>query len=75
MWGLSATILGMWIMSLLSNPFFRSLFSIKIKLNPSRILKGWGSKIFFINRKFALVQYNPSVLILILLNRAFGVCV
>ncbi|UOR63088.1 hypothetical protein [Helicobacter pylori] len=60
-------------MSLLSNSFFRSLFSIK--LNPNRILKGWGSKIFFINRKFALVQYNPSVLIFILLNRAFGVCV
>ncbi|UOS53198.1 hypothetical protein [Helicobacter pylori] len=60
-------------MSLLSNSFFRSLFSIK--LNPSRLLKGWGSKIFFINRKFALVQYNPSVLILILLNRVFGVCV
>ncbi len=74
MWGLSATILGMWIMSSLSNPFFRSLFSI-IKLNPSRLLKGWGSKIFFINRKFALVQYNPSVLIFILLNRVFGVCV
>ncbi|EJB24604.1 hypothetical protein HPCPY6311_0496 [Helicobacter pylori CPY6311] len=37
-------------------------------------MKGWGSKIFFINRKFALVQYNPSVLIFILL-RAFGVCV
>ncbi|UOS68406.1 hypothetical protein [Helicobacter pylori] len=60
-------------MSLLSNPFFRSLFFIK--LNPSRIVKGWGSKIFLINRNFALVQYNPSVLILILLNRAFGVCV
>ncbi|WP_080223105.1 hypothetical protein [Helicobacter pylori] len=60
-------------MSSLSNSFFRSLFSIK--LNPNRILKGWGSKIFFINRKFALVQYNPSVLILILLNRVFGVCV
>ncbi|UOR91324.1 hypothetical protein [Helicobacter pylori] len=60
-------------MSLLSNSFFRSLFSTK--LNPNRILKGWGSKIFSINRKFALVQYNPSVLILILLNRAFGVCV
>ncbi|WP_434645079.1 hypothetical protein ACPDJT_04945 [Helicobacter pylori] len=60
-------------MSSLFNPFFRSLFSIK--LNPNRLLKGWGSKIFFINRKFALVQYNPSVLILILLNRAFGVCV
>ncbi|MGT0091055.1 hypothetical protein V5H58_01955 [Helicobacter pylori] len=60
-------------MSLLSNLFFRSLFSIK--LNPSRILKGWGSKIFFINRKFALVQYNPGVLIFILLNRVFGVCV
>ncbi|MFT2725266.1 hypothetical protein ACMWPJ_07235 [Helicobacter pylori] len=60
-------------MSLLSNSFFRSLFFIK--LNPSRLLKGWGSKIFFINRKFALVQYNPSVLIFILLNRVFGVCV
>ncbi|OOQ18430.1 hypothetical protein B0X60_02180 [Helicobacter pylori] len=60
-------------MSSLSNPFFYSLFFIK--LNPSRLLKGWGSKIFFINRKFALVQYNPSVLIFILLNRAFGVCV
>ncbi|MGL2774735.1 hypothetical protein ACQJ9C_07285 [Helicobacter pylori] len=57
----------------LSNSFFHSLFSIK--LNPSRILKGWGSKIFLINRKFALVQYNPSVLIFILLNRAFDVCV
>ncbi|KAA6502338.1 hypothetical protein [Helicobacter pylori] len=63
----------MWITSSLSNPFFYSLFFIK--LNPSRLLKGWGSKIFFINRKFALVQYNPSVLIFILLNRAFGVCV
>ncbi|WP_080020181.1 hypothetical protein [Helicobacter pylori] len=61
-------------MSLLFNPFFHSLFFI-IKLNPSRLLKGWGSKIFFINRKFALMQYNPSVLIFILLNRAFGVCV
>ncbi|MEJ8620266.1 hypothetical protein [Helicobacter pylori] len=60
-------------MSLLSNPFFHPLFFIK--LNPSRLLKGWGSKIFFINRKFALAQYNPSVLIFILLNRAFGVCV
>ncbi|WP_390484764.1 hypothetical protein [Helicobacter pylori] len=60
-------------MSLLFNSFFHSLFLIK--LNPSRLLKGWGSKIFFINRKFALVQYNPSVLIFILLNRAFGVCV
>ncbi|WP_229763363.1 hypothetical protein [Helicobacter pylori] len=60
-------------MSLLFNSFFHSLFSIK--LNPSRLLKGWGSKIFFINRKLALVQYNPSVLILILLNRVFGVCV
>ncbi|PUD12337.1 hypothetical protein C2R79_08020 [Helicobacter pylori] len=60
-------------MSLLSNFFFHSLFFIQ--LNPSRLLKGWGSKIFFINRKFALVQYNPSVLIFILLNRAFGVCV
>ncbi|WP_229764345.1 hypothetical protein [Helicobacter pylori] len=60
-------------MSLLFNPFFHSLFFIK--LNPSQLLKGWGSKIFFINRRFALVQYNPSVLIFILLNRAFGVCV
>ncbi|MFP6069750.1 hypothetical protein ACLF90_02060 [Helicobacter pylori] len=60
-------------MSSLFNPFFHSLFLIK--LNPSRLLKGWGSKIFFINRKFVLVQYNPSVLIFILLNRAFGVCV
>ncbi|TPH99355.1 hypothetical protein [Helicobacter pylori] len=60
-------------MSSLSNLFFHSLFFIK--LNPSQLLKGWGSKIFFINRKFALVQYNPSVLIFILLNRAFGVCV
>ncbi|MGL2365076.1 hypothetical protein ACQJ9F_05775 [Helicobacter pylori] len=57
-------------MSLLFNPFFHSLFFIK--LNPSQLLKGWGSKIFFINRKFALVQYNLGVLI-ILLNRAFGV--
>ncbi|WP_096400479.1 hypothetical protein [Helicobacter pylori] len=61
-------------MSLLSNLFFHSLFFI-IKLNPSQLLKGWGSKIFFINRKFALVQYNPSVVIFILLNRVFGVCV
>ncbi|MFP6201707.1 hypothetical protein ACLGCJ_04105 [Helicobacter pylori] len=60
-------------MSLLFNPFFHSLFFIQ--LNPSRLLKGWGSKIFFINRKFALTQYNPNVLIFILLNRAFGVCV
>ncbi|WP_390571937.1 hypothetical protein [Helicobacter pylori] len=60
-------------MSLLSNPFFHPLFFIK--LNPSRLLKGWGSRIFFINKKFALVQYNPSVSIFILLNRAFGVCV
>ncbi|WP_367694010.1 hypothetical protein [Helicobacter pylori] len=60
-------------MSLLSNLFFHSLFFIQ--LNPIRLLKGWGSKIFFINRKFALTQYNPSVLIFILLNRAFGVCV
>ncbi|MFP6169144.1 hypothetical protein ACLGB0_02195 [Helicobacter pylori] len=60
-------------MSLLFNPFFHSLFFIK--LNPSRPLKGWGSKIFFINGKFALTQYNPSVLIFILLNRVFGVCV
>ncbi|WP_033587707.1 hypothetical protein [Helicobacter pylori] len=59
-------------MSLLFNLFFRSLF---FKLNPSQLLKGWGSKIFFINRKFALTQYNPSVLIFILINRAFGVCV
>ncbi|MFB1288637.1 hypothetical protein [Helicobacter pylori] len=60
-------------MSLLFNPFFHSLFFIQ--LNPSQLLKGWGSKIFFIKRKFALTQYNPSVLIFILLNRAFGVCV
>ncbi|WP_243877638.1 hypothetical protein [Helicobacter pylori] len=60
-------------MSLLFNSFFRSLFFIKS--NPSQLLKGWGSKIFFINRKFALVQYNPSVSIFILLNRVFGVCV
>ncbi|MCC0753206.1 hypothetical protein JQ491_07635 [Helicobacter pylori] len=60
-------------MSLLSNLFFHSLFFIK--LNPSQLLKGWGSKIFFINRKFALMQYNPSDLIFILLNRAFGVCI
>ncbi|WP_080280284.1 hypothetical protein [Helicobacter pylori] len=60
-------------MSSLSNLFFHSLFFIQ--LNPSRLLKGWGSKIFFINRKFALMQYNPSVLVFILLNRAFGVCV
>ncbi|EJB43083.1 hypothetical protein EC568_00035 [Helicobacter pylori] len=60
-------------MSSLSNSFFHSLFFIKS--NPSRLLKGWGSKIFFINRKFVLVQYNPSVLIFISLNRAFGVCV
>ncbi|RDY78604.1 hypothetical protein DDP45_02625 [Helicobacter pylori] len=59
-------------MSLLSNPFFHSLLFI---LNPSQLLKGWGSKIFFINRKFALVQYNPSVSIFILLNRVFGVCI
>ncbi|RVZ90870.1 hypothetical protein EDA74_02275 [Helicobacter pylori] len=60
-------------MSSLSSSFFRSLFFIQ--LNPSQLLKGWGSKIFFINRRFALTQYNPSVLIFILLNRAFGVCV
>ncbi|KNX45887.1 hypothetical protein [Helicobacter pylori] len=60
-------------MSLLFNLFFHPLFFIK--LNPSQLLKGWGSKIFFINRKFALAQYNPSVLIFILRNRAFGVCV
>ncbi|MGL2396065.1 hypothetical protein ACOWLT_06125 [Helicobacter pylori] len=58
-------------MSSLSNLFFRSLFFIK--LNPGQLLKGWGSKIFFINRKFVLVQYNPSVSIFILLNRVFGV--
>ncbi|MFP6254153.1 hypothetical protein ACLGC9_03065 [Helicobacter pylori] len=60
-------------MSSLSNLFFHSLFFIKS--NPGQLLKGWGSKIFFINRKFALTQYNPSVLIFILLNRVFGVCV
>ncbi|MDU9786917.1 hypothetical protein [Helicobacter pylori] len=60
-------------MSSLSNLFFHSLFFIKS--NPGQLLKGWGSKIFFINRKFVLVQYNPSVLIFISLNRAFGVCV
>ncbi|MFP6131457.1 hypothetical protein ACLGAO_03970 [Helicobacter pylori] len=60
-------------MSLLFNPFFHSLFFIKS--NPGQLLKGWGSKIFFINRKFALTQYNPSVSIFILLNRVFGVCV
>ncbi|MFP6147785.1 hypothetical protein ACLF97_05000 [Helicobacter pylori] len=60
-------------MSSLSSLFFHSLFLIKS--NPGQLLKGWGSKIFFINRKFALVQYNPSVSIFILLNRAFGVCV
>ncbi|PUD39220.1 hypothetical protein C2R81_05305 [Helicobacter pylori] len=59
----------MWIMSSLSNLFFHSLF----KSNPGQLLKGWGSKIFFINRKFALVQYNPSVSIFILFNRVFGV--
>ncbi|MFP6151552.1 hypothetical protein ACLGBA_01845 [Helicobacter pylori] len=58
-------------MSSLSSSFFHSLFSIKS--NPGQLLKGWGSEIFFINRKFALVQYNPSVLIFILLNRVFGV--
>ncbi|PUD51595.1 hypothetical protein C2R66_03250 [Helicobacter pylori] len=58
-------------MSSLSSLFFRSLFFIKS--NPGQLLKGWGSKIFFINRKFVLVQYNPSVSIFILLNRAFGV--
>ncbi|WP_434671156.1 hypothetical protein ACPDJQ_04720 [Helicobacter pylori] len=57
-------------MSSLSNLFFHSLFFIKS--NPGQLLKGWGSKIFFINRKFALVQYNPSVLIFIPLNRAFA---
>ncbi|MGL2535808.1 hypothetical protein ACOWOF_02305 [Helicobacter pylori] len=58
-------------MSSLFNSFFHSLFFIKS--NPGQLLKGWGSKIFFINRKFALVQYNPSVSIFILLNRVFGV--
>ncbi|RVY78915.1 hypothetical protein ECE45_06750 [Helicobacter pylori] len=58
-------------MSSLFNLFFHPLFLIK--LNPSRLLKGWGSKIFFINRKFVLVQYNPSVSIFILFNRVFGV--
>ncbi|MDO8146255.1 hypothetical protein QAD60_03130 [Helicobacter pylori] len=60
-------------MSSLSSLFFRSLFFIKSNLG--QLLKGWGSKIFFINRnrKFVLVQYNPSVLIFILLNRVFGV--
>ncbi|WP_232262417.1 hypothetical protein [Helicobacter pylori] len=58
-------------MSSLSNLFFHPLFLIKS--NPNQLLKGWGSKIFFINRKFALTQYNPSVLIFILLNRVFGV--
>ncbi|MFP6142931.1 hypothetical protein ACLGA7_02355 [Helicobacter pylori] len=58
-------------MSLLFNLFFHSLFFIKS--NPSQLLKGWGSKIFFINGKFALTQYNPSVSIFILLNRVFGV--
>ncbi|WP_301404663.1 hypothetical protein [Helicobacter pylori] len=58
-------------MSSLSNLFFHSLFFIKS--NPSRLLKGWGSKIFFINRKFVLAQYNPSVSIFISLNRVFGV--
>ncbi|MFP6164583.1 hypothetical protein ACLGBL_01110 [Helicobacter pylori] len=58
-------------MSSLFNPFFHSLFFIKS--NPGQLLKGWGSKIFFINRKFVLVRYNPSVSIFILLNRAFGV--
>ncbi|ACD47913.1 hypothetical protein [Helicobacter pylori] len=63
-------------MSSLSNPFFHFFHSLFfIKLNPSQLLKGWGSKIFFINRKFALMQYNPGVLIFILLNGAFGVCV
>ncbi|WP_249936584.1 hypothetical protein [Helicobacter pylori] len=60
-------------MSSLSSLFFHSLFFIKSNLG--QLLKGWGSKIFFINRKFALVQYNPSVSIFILLNRVFGVCV
>ncbi|OOQ27600.1 hypothetical protein B0X57_04775 [Helicobacter pylori] len=60
-------------MSLLFNPFFHPLFFIKS--NPGQLLKGWGLKIFFINRKFVLVQYNPSISIFILLNRVFGVCV
>ncbi|EMG91834.1 hypothetical protein [Helicobacter pylori] len=58
-------------MSLLSNLFFHPLFFIKS--NPSQLLKGWGSKIFFINRKFVLVQYNLGVSIFILLNIVFGV--
>ncbi|WP_249936897.1 hypothetical protein [Helicobacter pylori] len=60
-------------MSSLSNLFFHPLFFIKS--NPSQLLKGWGSKNLFynINRKFVLVQYNPSVSIFILLNRVFGV--
>ncbi|KAA6497018.1 hypothetical protein EPC84_07055 [Helicobacter pylori] len=58
-------------MSSLFNLFFHPLFFIKS--NPSQLLKGWGSKIFFINRKFALTQYNPSVSIFILLNIVFGV--
>ncbi|WP_121105150.1 hypothetical protein [Helicobacter pylori] len=58
-------------MSSLSSLFFRSLFFIKS--NPGQLLRGWGSKIFFINRKFVLAQYNPSVSIFISLNRVFGV--
>ncbi|OOC30327.1 hypothetical protein [Helicobacter pylori] len=58
-------------MSSLSSSFFHSLFFIKS--NPSQLLKGWGSKIFFINRKFVLAQYNLGVSIFILLNRVFGV--
>ncbi|WP_120902659.1 hypothetical protein [Helicobacter pylori] len=58
-------------MSSLSSLFFRSLFFIKS--NPGQLLKGWGLKIFFINRKFVLVRYNPSVSIFILLNRVFDV--
>ncbi|MGN8540824.1 hypothetical protein ACR9M7_00995 [Helicobacter pylori] len=62
-------------MSSLFNPFFHSHSLFLIKSNPSQLLKGWGSKIFFINRKFALTQYNLSVSIFILLNRVFGVSV
>ncbi|EQD89069.1 hypothetical protein HPSA50_1390 [Helicobacter pylori SouthAfrica50] len=44
----------------LSNPFFHSLFFIKS--NPSQLLEvGVLKKSFFINRKFALVQYNLSI--------------
>ncbi|MGL2424647.1 hypothetical protein ACOWMA_02920 [Helicobacter pylori] len=57
-------------MSLLSNLLFHSLFFIKS--NPSQ--KVGVQKIFFINRKFVLVQYNLGVSIFILLNNiVFGV--